>query len=95
MAHCSFFMKRTSFRLFAAVMVMMLSHPKFAFAQACDEVVPKLVASDGAPSDNFGWRIDVSGDTAIIGSPFDDNVGGSNAGSAYIFVRSGTAWTQQ
>jgi len=37
----------------------------------------------------------VSGDTVVIGAPVDDDLG-SNAGSAYVFVRDGLGnWTQQ
>ena len=49
----------------------------------------KLIASDAATSDNFGWDVGISGDTAVIGARNDDD-GGSNSGSAYIFERSGT-----
>lgn len=31
----------------------------------------------------------------MAGSTWDDNVRGTNAGSAYVFTRSGTAWSQQ
>lgn len=55
----------------------------------------KLMASDAAAADDFGWSVAISGDTAIIGADGDDNAGGSNAGSAYVFVRSGTVWSQQ
>jgi hypothetical protein len=55
----------------------------------------KLTASDGLAGDWFGWSVAVSGDTGVVGTPFDDITAGSNAGSAYVFVRSGTAWTEQ
>lgn len=51
----------------------------------------KLVASDGAGSDIFGLSVAVDEDTAIVGAPGDN----SSTGAAYVFVRSGTAWTQQ
>ena len=55
----------------------------------------KLVASDGASNDEFGFSVAISGDTAIVGA-YQDAVGANNGqGSAYIFVRSGTVWTQQ
>jgi hypothetical protein len=31
----------------------------------------------------------------VIGANFDDNEGGSDAGSAYVFIRSNGAWTQR
>ncbi len=51
----------------------------------------KLLASDGASGDNFGTSVSISGDYAIISALGDD----SSKGSAYIFKRSGTTWTQQ
>ena len=55
----------------------------------------KLTASDGAINDEFGFSVSISGDTAVIGAYLDDVPSGGNAGSAYIFTRSGTVWTQQ
>jgi hypothetical protein len=54
-----------------------------------------LTASDGAAGDFFGWSVAMSGGTAVVGADGDDTPGGADAGSAYVFVRSGTAWTQQ
>jgi len=54
----------------------------------------KLLASDGAEGDEFGCSVSIDGDYAIIGVPYDDdNV--VDSGSAYVFIRSGTAWTEQ
>ena len=60
----------------------------------------KIVASDRAVGDQFGWSVSISGDYAIVGSVYEDHdvTGGnvlSNAGSAYVFKRSGTTWTQE
>src|SRR5436190_7698821 len=54
----------------------------------------KLLASDGATADKFGYSVAISGDTIVVGA-FNDDSPLSNAGSAYVFVRSGTTWTQQ
>jgi len=54
----------------------------------------KLLPSDGAAGDNFGFSAFLDGDTAIIGAYMDDDMG-SNSGSAYVFTRTGTTWTQQ
>ncbi len=54
----------------------------------------KLFASDGASADQFGDPVSLSGDTALVGVHGDDD-NGTAAGSAYVFVRSGTSWTQQ
>ena len=46
--------------------------------------VPKLLASDGAASDQFGQSVAVSGDTVVVGAFFDDDQG-TDSGSAYVF----------
>jgi len=53
----------------------------------------KLTASDGGAGDFFGHSVAISGDYTIIGAPCDNN-NGSQSGSAYIFKRQGTSWTQ-
>jgi hypothetical protein len=58
----------------------------------------KLTAgTDAGSSDHFGWSVSISGDgnTVIVGARYDDDNGQTNSGSAYIFVRSGSSWTQQ
>ena len=54
----------------------------------------KLTASDRAVDDHFGHSVSISGNTVIIGAWNDDDKG-TNSGSAYIFIRSGTQWSQQ
>ena len=44
----------------------------------------KLLADDGAMSDNFGRSVAISGSTAIVGEPYDDD-NGSLSGSVYLF----------
>lgn len=51
----------------------------------------QLVASGGEPVDFFGWSVDVSGDTAVVGAWGVD----VDRGSAYVFERAGGVWTQQ
>jgi len=51
----------------------------------------KLTASDGAASDYFGYSVAVSGDSVVVGARQDD----TSRGSAYVFTRSGTSWSQQ
>jgi hypothetical protein len=55
----------------------------------------KLTAADGAADDNFGKSVFISGDYVVVGAPFDNAGISSNQGSAYIFLRSGTNWSQQ
>jgi hypothetical protein len=54
----------------------------------------KLTASDAGAGDVFGISVALDGDTALIGAERDDD-GGTESGSAYVFVNSGTAWSQQ
>ena len=54
----------------------------------------KLVASDAQASDEFGKTVAIGGNTIVVGAPVEDT-GGSSAGSAYVFTRSGTTWSQQ
>ena len=51
----------------------------------------KLTASDGAASDDFGYSVSVSGDTAVIGADGNNSL----QGAAYVFVRSSGVWSQQ
>jgi hypothetical protein len=53
-----------------------------------------LLASDGAAGDKFGHSVAISEDTIVVGS-YNDDTAFSNGGSAYVFVRNGTTWTQQ
>jgi hypothetical protein len=54
----------------------------------------KLTASDGQAGDSFGYSVSVYGDTVVVGAYGEDS-GGSSAGAAYVFTRSGTTWSQQ
>lgn len=54
-----------------------------------------LTAADGAAGDYFGYTVAVSGDTVIVTAVLDDVGGNADEGSAYIFTRLGTTWTQQ
>jgi len=63
-------------------------------------------ASNTEPNDYFGSSVALSGDTLAVGARYEDSpttgVNGnqadnsvSDAGAVYVFVRSGTTWTQQ
>ena len=54
----------------------------------------KIVADDRDQLDRFGISVALDGDTALIGADGYDT-GGSNAGAAYVFTRSGTNWSRQ
>ncbi|QDU86628.1 hypothetical protein Pla163_37790 [Planctomycetes bacterium Pla163] len=65
-----------------------------------------LKPSNAQAGDLFGASVDVDGDTVVVGAPNEDSsatgVGGDatnnaavRSGAAYVFVRSGSTWTQQ
>jgi len=65
-----------------------------------------LKASNPGTNDSFGESVAVSGDTVVVGAPGESSNAtgvngnqGSNtseaSGAAYVFVRSGDAWSQQ
>lgn len=53
-----------------------------------------LADSDPNTEENFGYSVSVSGDTIVVGAPYDHNPI-HNEGGAFVFVRNGTTWTQQ
>ncbi|MBO0858943.1 MAG: PxKF domain-containing protein [Chloracidobacterium sp.] len=55
----------------------------------------KLEASDASVIDEFGVSVAISGDTVVVGAPFDDGAAGVDQGSAYVFSRSGGVWGQR
>lgn len=57
----------------------------------------QIVASDGQISDNFGSEVSLSGTAnyVAVGAPSEDTSPFTNNGAAYIFIRSGTTWTEQ
>lgn len=55
----------------------------------------KLTASDAKTGDYFGNSVALFGDTALIGAPHAAIGGSAEVGAAYVYVRSGTTWTEQ
>jgi uncharacterized protein (DUF2345 family) len=51
----------------------------------------ELTASHAAVGDEFGYSVALYRSTAVVGARYKD----SNKGAAYVFVRSGTAWSRQ
>ena len=54
-----------------------------------------LTSPTAGAGDGFGGALAIRGDVAVIGAPGDDTAAGADAGSAEIWTRSGTVWTQQ
>jgi len=55
----------------------------------------KLAASDGAANDQFGLRVALATDLALVGAPYDDQAANVDQGAAYVFAKSGVTWSQQ
>ncbi len=56
--------------------------------------IVKLTAKDTAPADRFGTSVSISGEYALVGSPFADTEQ-PNSGAAYVFRRDGSNWIEQ
>jgi hypothetical protein len=65
-----------------------------------------IKASSAGEADQFGWSLSLTGDILAVGAPREDSsatgVGGDqgndglpDSGAAYLFIRSGTVWSQQ
>jgi RHS repeat-associated protein len=54
----------------------------------------KLTVSTLAAGDQLGSAVSISGTTAVVGAP-GDGTKGTNAGAAYVFVRSTSGWALQ
>ncbi len=80
-------------KLLVLMMVIICSLVFIATARADWPQQDELTASDGAYYDYFGIAVSISGDYAIMGATFDDDKG-HQSGSAYIFKRDGTTWSQ-
>lgn len=55
----------------------------------------RLTAGDGAAGDRFGKSVAINGDSIIVGAYTDDIGANLDQGSAYVFVKQGTTWTEQ
>lgn len=71
---------------FALVLLSPSAHPATEVA--------KLRGASATTGDRFGTSVAIWGETAIIGSFFDDQAG-PRSGSAYVFSREAGVWTQQ
>lgn len=84
-------MKRKFFRNISRLISSICALVLLAFTASgwAQTEVAEVHASDAAALDSFGYSCSISGDTAIVGSPFDDHGFPelTAAGSAYIYQR--------
>jgi hypothetical protein len=54
----------------------------------------KLTASDASTMDGFGISVSISGNSAVIGADYDNEMG-DRSGSAYVFRYNGISWGEE
>ena len=91
-------MKRIK-KIYMTIIVGLLYLTSFAVTSSLAQKAlteTKLTASDGAMINQFGDSVAISGYTAVIGAP-RDNDSGTNSGSSYVFVRDSQTglWREQ
>ncbi len=67
----------------------------YIFHNANSDWLPhvKLTASDGQPSDHFGFAVAMNDNFAFIAAPFND-ASGNNTGAVYVFQNTDNTWSQ-
>mgnify|MGYP000642752938 CR=1 FL=1 len=55
----------------------------------------KLIGSDTASFDRFGFSVSIDDDTIVIGAYWDDIDDADDRGSAYVFTREDASWSEQ
>lgn len=54
-----------------------------------------IVPADIANNDNYGFSIAADGNYLIVGAPYQNGTAGTDAGAAYVYVFSGSTYSQQ
>jgi hypothetical protein len=80
--------------LFLAILSLFLGAWMVTHASAVTNPEFKLTASDGTSWDQFGGSVSISGDYAIVGASEDNDNGNNDSGSAYVFERINSSWTE-
>jgi hypothetical protein len=86
-------MDRRFFVVCSVLLFPLLGGPLGAQYQEQTRLVPTVV--EPQLQSGFGVAISADGDTAIAGAIGDDCAAGADCGSAVVFVRNGTTWTEQ
>jgi hypothetical protein len=55
----------------------------------------KLVSSDGAAEDSYGYSVGISGDSVVVGANIKTVGGNWRQGEAYVYTRTGSTWSEQ
>ena len=76
----------------AALLTVLVSYTGYT---QIPTIMDKVVASDRDGDDEFGTSVDIDGNFAIVGAPYEDGLIFSNdAGAAYIFEKIGGNWIE-
>ena len=75
----------------AAVAVIAPAATASAADGAVVEQIARLHATDAVTGDDYGWDVDIDGDTAVVGVPGDD----TDRGAVYVYVRTAAGWAYQ
>ncbi len=95
---------KTNLMVLTCLAGLMMLTPMRALGAITQQAYVK--ASNAEADDRFGKAVAISGDTMVVGAWFEDSnatgVGGNqsdnsnnNPGAAYVYVRTGSTWTQQ
>jgi hypothetical protein len=55
----------------------------------------ELTDTGATANEQFGCAVAISGNTALVGAPYESLNGTPGAGAVFVFTRSGTNWSQQ
>ncbi|MCK5032520.1 MAG: hypothetical protein KAS18_02775, partial [Calditrichia bacterium] len=89
--NCRIFNLSNSFMIYSVLSIFLLLFMSSGMIAQDYDVETKLLASDGAANDFFGYTVSISGNFAIIGAIGDS----SYKGAAYIYFFNGSDWIQQ
>jgi hypothetical protein len=89
-------------------LILVIDEARASYPLTIDPVAQQayLKASNTDVYDNFGWKVAASGNTVVVGAPWEDSgsvgvngvQGNDNlpdSGAAYVFVRTGATWSQE
>ena len=86
-------MESREITLLSIITVILILSISFPVENAFAITETKITAPDAGPTDQFGTFVAISGNTAIVGAINNNDGGGTNSGSAYIFDFDGNGWT--
>ncbi len=64
----------------------------YVYADGDWSISQTLIPADAAAGDNVGYSVSISDTYAFVGSPYDDNANGIDAGAVYVYKNNGGTW---